>query len=83
MASCLAALLSDLESKDALIQHLEDHLALASTNEQNTIQQVLIPTGDVDQMRQYLTGFWMDRSTSVHEAEAMLAQYLRTHCPCE
>ena len=74
-SNALLSSLSDLESKDALIQHLEDHLALASTNEQNTIQQVLIPTGDADQMRQYLTGFWVERSASFPEAEARHRQY--------
>ena len=67
-SNALLSSLSDLESKDALIQHLEDHLAIASTNEQNTIQQVLIPTGDVDQMRNTSLDFgWSEARRSLKQ----------------
>ena len=72
-------LLPSLHGHDTLevvVKLLEDHLAMATTNEQSTIQQVLIPGGDVDLMKRYISGFWMDRSSSIPEAEAMLAQYL-------
>ena len=68
--------LNDHDTLDVVVKLLEDHLPMATTNEQNTIQQVLIPGGDVELMKRYISGFWMDRSTSVPEAEAMLAQYL-------
>ena len=68
--------LNGYDSLDVMVKLLEDHLAMARTNEQSTIQQVLIPGGDVELMKRYISGFWMDRSSSVPEAEAMLAQYL-------
>jgi len=68
--------LSRYDTLDVVVKLLEDHLAMATTNEQSTIQQVLIPGGDVELMKRYISGFWMDRSTSVREAEAMLAQYI-------
>lgn len=64
-----------LEERDALVRHLEDHLAVATTNEQNTITNTLIPNGSVDEIHQYLTGFWLERSASVAEAEARHVQY--------
>ena len=64
------------DSLDVVVKLLEDHLPMATTNEQSTIQQVLIPVETWNSMKRYISGFWMDRSTSVHEAEAMLAQYL-------
>ena len=68
--------LNGYDTLDVMVKLLEDHLAMARTNEQSTIQQVLIPGGDVELMKRYISGFWMDRSSSVPEAEAMLAQYL-------
>lgn len=64
------------ETSASLSRHLIDHLAVATTNEQNTIQHVLIPEGDVDQMRQYLTGFWLERSQSESEALALHRDYM-------
>lgn len=64
-----------LEDRESLIRHLEDHLAVATTNEQNTIQHTLIPQGTPDEIRQYLTGFWMERSASPADAEAKHVQY--------
>lgn len=62
--------------RDELIRHLEDHLPVATTNEQSTMQNILIPHGTVMEMQQYLTGFWLDRSSfSVPEAEARHRQY--------
>ena len=64
------------ETNASLTRHLIDHLAVATTNEQNTIQHVLIPGGDVDQMRQYLTGFWLERGQSEAEALALHQDYM-------
>jgi len=68
--------LASIRDRDALARHLEDHLPVATTNEQSTIQNTLIPQGTVMEMQQYLTGFWLDRSSfSVPEAEARHKQY--------
>ena len=64
------------ETASTMSRHLIDHLAVATTNEQNTIQHVLIPGGDVDQMRQYLTGFWLERSQNEAEALALHRDYM-------
>lgn len=64
------------ETPASLSRHLIDHLAVATTNEQNTIQHVLIPGGDADQMRQYLTGFWLERSQNEREALALHQDYM-------
>ena len=64
------------ETASTMSRHLIDHLAVATTNEQNTIQHVLIPSGDVDQMRQYLTGFWLERSQNEAEALALHRDYM-------
>ena len=64
------------ETAPTLSRHLIDHLAVATTNEQNTIQHVLIPVGDVEQMRQYLTGFWLERSESETEALILHQDYM-------
>jgi GWxTD domain-containing protein len=64
------------ETPASLSRHLIDHLAVANTNEQNTIQHVLIPGGDADQMRQYLTGFWLERSQNEKEALALHRDYM-------
>ena len=68
--------LFDFETASSLSRHLIDHLAVATTNEQNTIQHVLIPGGDVDQMRQYITGFWLESSQSEAEALALHRDYM-------
>jgi GWxTD domain-containing protein len=65
-----------LTDPDRLVRHLFDHLAMASTNEQNTIQNVLVPQRNVVQMQQYISGFWLERSQSVAEAEGLHLQYL-------
>ena len=65
-----------LTDPDRLVRHLFDHLAMATTNEQNTIQNVLVPQRDVQQMQQYISGFWLERSNSVAEAQALHQQYL-------
>ena len=65
-----------LTDPDRLVRHLFDHLAMASTNEQNTIQNVLVPQRNVVQMQQYISGFWLERSQSAAEAEARHLQYL-------
>ena len=65
-----------LTDPDKLVRHLFDHLAMATTNEQNTIQNVLVPQRDVQQMQQYISGFWLERSNSVAEAQALHQQYL-------
>ena len=74
VSNALLSSLSDLESKDALIQHLEDHLALASTNEQNTIQQVLISQAMSTKCVNTSLGF-AGASASFPEAEARHRQY--------
>ena len=69
--------LASIRDRDTLARHLEDHLPVATTNEQNTIQNTLIPHGSVAEMQQYLTGFWLDRSSfSAPEAEARHVQYM-------
>ena len=69
--------LAAIRDRDALVRHLEDHLPVATTNEQNTIQNTLIPHGSVDEMQQYLTGFWLDRSSfSAPQAAARHVQYM-------
>ena len=73
--SSLATLLA-FESVASLSRHLIDHLAVATTNEQNTIQHVLIPGGDVGQMRQYLTGFWLERGQNERAALALHRDYM-------
>ena len=75
-ANVLLPSLNGYDSLAVVVKLLEDHLAMATTNEQSSIQQVLIPSGDVELMKRYISGFWMDRSSSVPESEAMLAQYL-------
>lgn len=74
--STLLPSLANYTELNMVIKLLEDHLPFARTNEQNTIQEVLIPAADMSQMKQYLSGFWLDRSASVPEAEAKLAQYI-------
>ena len=64
------------ETASSLSRHLIDHLAVSTTNEQNTIQHVLIPAGNVEQMRQYLTGFWLERGQSELEALALHQDYI-------
>ena len=68
--------LFDFETASSLSRHLIDHLAVATTNEQNTIQHVLIPNEDVDQMRQYITGFWIERGQTEMEALALHQDYM-------
>ena len=70
----LPSLTSYAERAD-MVRHLEDHLAIASINEQNTIQNTLIPSGDVMQMKHYVTGFWLERSASLAEAHARHVQH--------
>lgn len=60
----------------ALIQHALDHLAIASTNEQTTIQHSLVPTGSVRQIQNYLTAFWLERGGSLAAAESLHVEYL-------
>ena len=60
---------------DAMKRHLEDHLPVATSNEQSTIQNTLLPHGSAEEMKQYLTGFWLERSSSMAEADARHTQY--------
>jgi GWxTD domain-containing protein len=60
----------------ALIQHALDHLAVASTNEQTTIQHSLVPAGSVRQIQNYLTAFWLERGGSLAAAESLHVEYL-------
>ena len=70
----LPSLLS-IKSLDSLIRHVEDHLPVASINEQNTIQFSLLPNASVPQIHQYLTSFWLERGQSNEEASRLHAQY--------
>jgi GWxTD domain-containing protein len=74
-AGALLPSLTSYADRAAMVRHLEDHLAIASINEQNTIQNTLIPSGDVMQMKQYVTGFWLEQSTSLAEAHARHVQH--------
>ena len=38
--------------------------------------KTLIPSGDVMQMKQYVTGFWLERSASLAEAHARHVQHV-------
>ena len=55
---------------------MHDHLALATTNEQSTILNVLVPDGDMARMRSYISGFWLERSSSLAEADARHRQFM-------
>ena len=68
--------LSDYTTVESLVKHVEDHLAVATTNEQNTMQHTLLAKRDVAEMKRYLTGFWMERSSSVAEADARHRQHV-------
>jgi len=74
-AGTLLPSLTSYADRADMVRHLEDHLAIASINEQNTIQNTLIPSGDVMQMKQYVTGFWLERSASLAEAHARHVQH--------
>ena len=71
----LASLLS-ISEKETLIRHMIDHLPIATTNEQNTIQNTLVPSGSVEQMQQYLTAFWLDRCADVTCANRQHEEYM-------
>ena len=49
--------LNGYDSLNVVVWLLEDHLPMATTNEQSTIQQVLIPGGDVELMKRYISVF--------------------------
>ncbi|MGB1481519.1 MAG: GWxTD domain-containing protein [Flavobacteriales bacterium] len=68
--------LSEYTTVELLVKHVEDHFAMATTNEQNTMQHTLLANRDVAEMKRYLTGFWMERSSSVAEADARHRQYM-------
>ena len=59
-----------------IVRHMHDHLALATTNEQSTILNVLVPGGDMARMKSYISGFWLDRSISLAEADARHRQFM-------
>lgn len=61
---------------DFAVSHLLDHLPLATTNEQTTMQMSLAPQRDVDRIQQYLTSFWLERGGGMAEAESMHLQYM-------
>ena len=63
------------DSRDGMIRHMEDHLAIAATNEQNTIKNLINQETELVQMQQYLTSFWLERSTSFGEAVAQHEEY--------
>ena len=62
----LEGALSDFASqwtdKDLLYRHLEDHIPLASSSEQNTILGILRVTDDIDMMKGFLEQFWVNRN---------------------
>lgn len=58
------------------VRHVSDHLALATATEQFTMENVLIPNGDREQMIQYLTGFWVNRTGDFAQADARHADFL-------
>ena len=60
----------------ALIRHLEDHLPIATTNEQNTMNFSLMPRGNAAEIQSYLTGFWIRRCESFEQADLKHRQYL-------
>ena len=68
--------LDAFQEVDDLVRHMHDHLALATTNEQSTILNVLVPGGNVEGMKSYVSGFWLERSRSVAEAEARHRQFM-------
>ena len=61
---------------EAMKRHVEDHLAMATATEQFTMEQVLIPQGDLAQMTQYLTAFWLGRAASFQEADGLHVNYV-------
>ncbi|MDA0729022.1 MAG: GWxTD domain-containing protein [Bacteroidetes bacterium] len=61
---------------DRAVVHLLDHLPLATTNEQTTMQMSLAPQENPDRIQQYLTSFWLERGGGMAEAEAMHVQYM-------
>ena len=74
-APLLPSLDSFVELGD-VVRHMHDHLALATTNEQSTILNVLVPEGDIARMKSYVSGFWLERSSSLAEADARHRQFL-------
>ncbi|HAI00995.1 MAG TPA: hypothetical protein DCL98_05775 [Flavobacteriales bacterium] len=74
-ASLLPSLDAFVELGD-LVRHMHDHLALATTNEQSTILNVLVPDGDMARMKSYVSGFWLERSRSLAEADARHRQFM-------
>ena len=74
-APLLPSLDSFVELGD-VVRHMHEHLALATTNEQSTILNVLVPEGDIARMKLYVSGFWLERSSSLAEADARHRQFL-------
>jgi GWxTD domain-containing protein len=68
--------LAEYTTVEALVKHVEDHLAVATTNEQNTMQHTLLVNRNAVEMRRYLTGFWLERSANAAEADARHRQYI-------
>ncbi len=61
---------------EAMKRHVEDHLAMATSTEQFTMKEVLIPQGDLEQMMQYLTAFWLGRAANFQEADGLHVNYV-------
>ena len=75
-AAPLLPSLDAFQELKGLVRHMHDHLALATTNEQSTILNVLIPEGDIARMKSYVSGFWLERSRSLAEADARHRQFM-------